>query len=107
MSDVQVSVKAVQEHPKGEGWKLVTLIIENRGERRVTIDKVEYRWKDGTAGEKIVGLSLEPVDTVTLIMSVPDRFLEEGEALAVVYHYGGKTVVSVDKLKQKLKSGES
>jgi hypothetical protein len=102
MSDVQVSVKAIRDHPERKGWKLVTLVIENRGEREVTIDTVEFRWRDGSTGEKIVSLDLDAGETLTLNVSVPDKFLEEGESLAVVYFYADEATVPISELRRKL-----
>jgi hypothetical protein len=104
---VQVSVKAVRDHPKKKGWKLVTLVVENKGKREVSIDTIEYRWRDGSTGEKIVDLSLDAGETLTLNVSVPDRFLEEGDTLAVVYFYSDEAAILSDELKRKLRKEES
>jgi hypothetical protein len=102
MSDVRVWVKAVRDHPEKKDWKLATLVIENGGEREVTVDTIEFRWQDGSTGEKIVSLSLDAGDTLTLDVSVPDKFLEEGESLAVVYFYSDEASVPVGELRKKL-----
>jgi hypothetical protein len=107
MSDVQVSVKAVRDHPKKKGWKLVTLVVENASNREVSIDTIEYRWRDGSTGEKIVDLSLDAGETLTLDVPFPERFLEEGDTLAVVYFYSDEAAVLSDELKRKLKEGKS
>jgi hypothetical protein len=102
MSDVQVSVKAVRDHPEKKGWKLVTLVVENTSNREVSIDTIEYRWRDGSTGEKIVDLSLDAGETLTLKVAVPDKFLEEGGTLAVVYFYSDEASVPVGELRKKL-----
>jgi hypothetical protein len=107
MSSVQVSVKAIRDHPKKKGWKLVTLVVENTSNREVSIDTIEYRWKDGSTGEKIVDLSLDAGETLTLNVAVPDKFLEEGDTLAVVYFYSDEAAVLSDELKRMLKEGKS
>ena len=111
MSDIQISVKAIRDHPERKGWKLATLVIENKGGREVTIDTIEFRWRDGSTdgstGEKIVSLDLDAGETLTLTVSVPDEFLEEGEALAVVYFYSDEATVLSDELKRKLRKEES
>jgi hypothetical protein len=107
MSDVQITLKAIRDHPEKKGWKLVTLVIENVGDREVTIDTIEFRWRDGSSGEKIVSLDLDAGDTLTLSVPVPDRFLEEGESLAVVYFYSDEASLPVGELKRKLRKEES
>jgi len=107
MSDIQISVKAIRDHPEKRGWKLATLVVENRGEREVTVDTIEFRWRDGSTGEKIVSLDLDAGETLTLNVSVPDKFLEEGDTLAVVYFYSDEAGVPIDELKRKLKESES
>jgi hypothetical protein len=107
VSDVQISVKAIKDHPEKRGWKLVTLLVENKGDREVTIDTIEFRWRDGSTGEKIVSLDLDAGETLTLSVSIPDEFFEEGDTLAVVYFYSDEASLPVGELRRKLEERRS
>jgi len=105
VGDVRVRLVSVREHPRRRGWKLATLAVENAGDREVTVDKVEYRWKDGSTGEKIVSLDLDAGETLKLKVAVPDEFLEEGESLTVIYFVEGEVSVPVEELRERLGKG--
>jgi hypothetical protein len=105
VGDVRARLVSVREHPRRRGWKLATLAVENAGDREVTVDKVEYRWRDGSTGERIVDLSLGAGETLALKVAVPGEFLEEGESLAVIYFVEDEASVPVEELKKRLEKG--
>jgi hypothetical protein len=104
---VRARLASVREHPRRRGWKLATLVVENAGDREVTVDEVEYRWKDWSSGERIVDLSLGAGETLTLKVAVPGEFLEEGESLAVIYFVEGEASIPVEELRKRLEEGWS